>query len=236
VFALAHLFGFDLMPRIRNWKDLNFYRPAAGARYRHIDALFGEPGRNVIDWDLIESHYGDLMRVALSIQAGKISSVTLLRRLSTYSRRNNFYKAFREVGRVIRTIALLRFLSDAQLRTRTTAATNKVESYNHFVSWCRFGNRGIIADNDPDEQEKVIKFATLLANCVIFHTVVDMTAVIRDLIAEGWTITAEDLAVLSPYLTAHIQRFGVYSTDEVTLAPGAYDAHLDVALDLPAPG
>ena len=235
VFALAHLFGFDLMPRIRNWKDLNFYRPSAGARYRHIDALFGEPGRNVIDWDLIESHYGDLMRVALSIQAGKISSVTLLRRLSTYSRRNNFYKAFREVGRVIRTIALLRFLSDAQLRTRTTAATNKVESYNHFVSWCRFGNRGIIADNDPDEQEKVIKFATLLANCVIFHTVVDMTAVIRDLIAEGWTITAEDLAVLSPYLTAHIQRFGVYSTNEVTLAPGAYDAHLNVVLELPAP-
>jgi TnpA family transposase len=88
------------------------------------------------------------MRVALSIQAGKISSVTLLRRLSTYSRRNNFYKAFREVGRVIRTIQILRYLSDAQLRTRTTAATNKVESYNHFVSWCRFGNRGIVADND----------------------------------------------------------------------------------------
>ncbi|MGH3276614.1 MAG: Tn3 family transposase, partial [Streptosporangiaceae bacterium] len=78
VFALAHLFGFDLMPRIRNWKDLNFYRPSAGARYRHIDALFGEPGRNVIDWDLIENHYSDLMRVVLSIQAGKISSVTLL--------------------------------------------------------------------------------------------------------------------------------------------------------------
>jgi TnpA family transposase len=108
VFALAHLFGFELMPRIRNWKDFNFYRPAATARYRHIDDLFGDPGRNVIDWDLIESHYDDLMRVALSIQAGKISSVTLLRRLSTYSRRNNFYKAFREVGRVIRTVQLLR--------------------------------------------------------------------------------------------------------------------------------
>lgn len=218
------------MPRIRNWKDLNFYRPSADTTYRHIDALFGEPGRNVINWDLIETHYDDLMRVVLSIQAGKISSVTLLRRLSTYSRRNNFYKAFREVGRVIRTVALLRYLSDPQLRARTTAATNKVESYNHFVSWCRFGNRGIVGDNDPDEQEKIIKFGALLANCVIFHTVVDMTTVIRDLIAEGWEITAEDLAVLSPYLTAHIQRFGVYATDEVDLAPDAYNAHLGVGL------
>ena len=55
-----------------------------------------------------------------------------------------------------------------------------------------------------------------------------MTTVIRDLAAEGWTITAEDLATLSPYLTAHIQRFGAYATDEVTVAPDAYDADLDL--------
>jgi hypothetical protein len=83
--------------------------------------------------------------------------------------------------------------------------------------------------------EQVIKFATLLANCVIFHTVVDMTTVIRELIGEGWQITAEDLAVLSPYLTAHIQRFGVYATDEVALAPDAYNAHLGVELAAAAP-
>jgi TnpA family transposase len=178
----------------------------------------------------LENHYDDLMRVVLSIQEGKISSATLLRRLSTYSRRNNYYKAFREVGRVIRTIQLLRFLSDAPLRRRTTAETNKVESYNRFSSWCRFGNHGVIADNDPEEQEKVVKFSTLLTNAVIFHTTLDMMMVIRELIAEGWTITAEDLAVRSPYLTARIQRFGVYATDEVTLAPEAYDANLGVDL------
>jgi hypothetical protein len=31
VFALAHLLGFDLMPRIRNWKELTFYRPSKQA-------------------------------------------------------------------------------------------------------------------------------------------------------------------------------------------------------------
>ncbi|MDQ2790079.1 MAG: Tn3 family transposase [Actinomycetota bacterium] len=230
VYALAHLFGFELMPRVRNWRELNFYRPSAQARYRHIDALFGEPGRNVIDWDLIENHYQDLMRVVLSVAEGKISSATLLRRLSTYSRRNNFYKAFREVGRVIRTIQLLRFMSDPQLRRRTTAETNKVESYNRFSAWCRFGNAGVIADNDPEEQEKILKFSTLLTNAVIFHTTLDMMTVIRELIAEGWTITAEDLAVLSPYLTSRIQRFGVYATDELALTPDPFDARLALNL------
>jgi TnpA family transposase len=27
VFALAYLWGIELMPRIRNWKDLTFFRP-----------------------------------------------------------------------------------------------------------------------------------------------------------------------------------------------------------------
>jgi TnpA family transposase len=34
VYGLATLLGFDLLPRIRNWHDLIFYRPDAATRYR----------------------------------------------------------------------------------------------------------------------------------------------------------------------------------------------------------
>jgi hypothetical protein len=63
-----------------------------------------------------------------------------------------------------------------------------------------------------------------------------MMTVIRELVAEGWEITLDDLAVLSPYLTARIQRFGVYATDEVALAPEPFDARLgfDLGFDLAA--
>ncbi|MDW6064563.1 Tn3 family transposase [Streptomyces sp. FXJ1.4098] len=132
VFALAHLLGFDLMPRIRNWQELTFYRPSKQSEYVHIDALFGEPGKHVIDFDLIESQFRHLMRVAVSVREGTISSSTLLKRLRSGSRKNATYAAFREVGRVIRTVQLLRYLSDAPLRRRVTAATNKVESFNRF--------------------------------------------------------------------------------------------------------
>ena len=232
IYTLAHLMGFELMPRVRNWKDLIFYRPAAETVYTHIDALFGEPGRNVIDWDLIETHFRDLMRVAISIREGKVSSATLMRRLSSNSRRNHVYQAFREVGRVIRTVQLLRFLSDAPLRRRVTAATNKVESYNGFAQWLQFGKRGVLGDNDPDEQEKLMKFNQLLANCVIFHNTLDMMDVIRQLQAEGHTIEAADLAEIAPYTTGHLKRFGEYSTDELDLTPGDFDPHLDVDFDV----
>ncbi|MEU0632244.1 Tn3 family transposase, partial [Streptomyces sp. NPDC005989] len=228
VFAIAHLLGIDLMPRIRNWKDLLFFRPSRTAQYEHIDALFGEAGRNVIDWRLIETHFRDLMRVIISIREGTISSVLLLRRLRSGSRRNATYTAFREVGKVIRTVQLLRYLSDAPLRSRVTAATNKVEAFNGFSDWVRFGQHGTVAANDPVEQEKDVKFTSLLANLVIFHNTLDIADVVRDLQAEGHPVDPLDLAQVSPYLTEHIKRFGEYSTHELGITPDAYDARLDV--------
>ncbi|MFF8385598.1 Tn3 family transposase [Streptomyces kanasensis] len=228
VFALAHLLGFDLMPRIRNWKELTFYRPSKQTEYVHIDALFGEPGKHVIDFDLIESQFRHLMRVAVSVREGTISSSTLLKRLRSGSRKNATYAAFREVGRVSRTVQLLRYLSDAPLRRRVTAATNKVESFNGFSQWIGFGNRGVIADNDPIEQEKAMKFNALLTNAVIFHNALDIAEIVRQLLEEGWAIDPEDLAHISPYLTEHINRFGEYSTHELGIQPDAYDPKLDV--------
>ncbi|WP_324195407.1 transposase [Nocardia abscessus] len=226
VFTLATMFGFDLMPRIRNFADLTFFRASRHRIYPHIDALFGDRGRNVIDWTLIERHWRDLMQVALSISEGRLSSATLMRRLRSNSRKNRIYKVFREVGRSVRTVALLRYLADPALRARVTAATNKVESYHGFAKWLSFGNNGVLADNDPAEQEKLIKFNTLLANLVIFHNAVDITDVVRGLVAEGWTITADQLAALSPYLRAHISRFGAYATDELTHQPDPFDPTL----------
>ena len=230
VHALAHLFGFELLTRTRNWKDLTFYRPTADIRYAHIDALFGPAGANAINWQLIQTHWPVLMQIALSIRAGRLSSTLLLRRLGTESRKNNIYKAFRELGRVIRTITLLRFVSEPGLRQEITAATNKAEAFNGFSAWLRFGHDAI-ERNDPAEQEKIIKFNTLLANCVIFHTALDMTAVIRQLAADGWTIAPTALTALSPYITEPIKRFGEYATDGLTIAPAAFDPRLTLPRD-----
>ncbi|MGP3927807.1 Tn3 family transposase [Streptomyces sp. 8N616] len=156
------------------------------------------------------------------------SSATPLKRLRSGSHKNATYTAFREVGRVIRTVQLLRYLTDAPMRQRVTAATNKVESFNRFSQWVGSGNQGVIADNDPVEQEKAMKFNALLTNAVIFHNALDIAEIVRQMLEEGWEIAAEDLAHVSPYLTEHIKRFGEYSTHELGIEPEAYDPKLDV--------
>ncbi|MED7931249.1 Tn3 family transposase [Nonomuraea sp. LP-02] len=83
------------------------------------------------------------MQAAISISENQLSSATLMRRL--------------------------RYLADPGLRSRVTAATNKVETYNGFSQWPGFGN-----------------------NCVFAHNALELMDVVRALVAEVWPITAGD--------------------------------------------
>ncbi|NJM86127.1 MAG: transposase [Hydrococcus sp. RU_2_2] len=73
-----------------------------------------------------------MMRVVLSIKAGKVMPSTLLRKLSSYSKKNRLYQAFLELGKVVRTMFLLEYISNARMRQEITAITNIVEKYHHF--------------------------------------------------------------------------------------------------------
>ena len=209
VFALAHLLGIQLMPRIRNIRELIFFRPQPGRTYKNIQALFGE----AIDWKLISTHLHDMLRVTVSIKLGKITSSTILRRLGTYSRKNKLYFAFRELGKVVRTLFLLRYIDDAEVRQTIHAATNKSEEFNGFVKWAFFGGEGIIAENVLHEQRKIVKYNQLVANMIILHNVERMTRVLTQLRDEGVGVSAELLRGLSPFRTSHINRFGDYTLD-----------------------
>lgn len=76
-----------------------------------------------------------------------------------------------------------------------------------------FGGDGIISENDPEEQEKRIKYNDLVANAVIFQNVCDITLILWELSKEGYVFSKEDIVMLSPYLTRHIKRFGDYMID-----------------------
>jgi len=211
VFGLASLLGIKLMPRMRTWNDVTLYRVDRRTTYPHIDRLLTQ----VIDWDLIERHWQDMMQVVLSIQAGKVLPSMLMQRLGVYSRKNNLYRAFSELGRVERTIFLLEYISDTAMRQHIRAETTKVESYHAFTDWLAFGGP-VLRSGDPVEQEKRIKYRDLVANVVMLQNVVDMTNVLHDLQRDGMLITPELVAGMSPYLTEHLKRFGHYILDMET--------------------
>ncbi len=155
-------------------------------------------------------------------------------RCGNHSRKNSIYRAFRELGRAIRTTVLLRYLSEAGLRDQIAKATNKTEAFNGFSKWLAFGSNGLLTSRDPELQEKTIKFLNLVANSVVLSVAVDITEVLRQLAAEGWEIDPEDFAVLSPCRREVIRRFGDYVTEGLHVPPAPFDPRLDLVTMPPA--
>lgn len=71
----------------------------------------------------------------------------------------------------------------------------------------------VIKSGDPVEQEKQLKYASLVANAVMLSNVDDLTRVLSGMAADGHPVTPALVASLSPYVRRRILRFGRYALD-----------------------
>ena len=206
VFGLAHLLGVGLMPRIRNWKGLILFRPDKDTAYEHTDALFGD----AIDWKLVETHWKDLMRVVISVRAGKVLPSTLLRKLGNYSRKNRLYRAFREVGRVAKSLSLLSYVGDAAHRRRILVQLNRHEKRHELSRKVFHGQRGEVRKRYREGQEDQLGALGLVVNAVCLFNSLYLDEAIRRLRDHGEEVTDEDLARVSPLAREHVRVLGRY--------------------------
>ena len=166
-----------------------------------------------IDWRFSKKNLWALERALIDLRHTRIKVPR-----ARIRKMRALYLAYRELGRVVRSVFLLKYISDKQFREEIHANTNKVESFHHFAKWLNFGGE-ILQENDPEEQEKLIKYNNLVANALIFQNVIDQTHIIKNLMSEGFTVSPEDLKRLSPYQTAHVKRFGDYVVDLSQIPP-----------------
>ncbi len=80
---------------------------------------------------------------------------------------------------------------------------------NGFAKWFSFGG-DVLAVNDPDEQQKRLRYNDLIASAVILQNTADMMQALCDMEKEGIKVDVDDISFLSPYLTSNIKRFGDY--------------------------
>jgi TnpA family transposase len=209
VFGLAYLLGIELMPRIRRWQELTLYRSDSANSYTKIDTLFG----GTVNWALIQERYPQFMQLALAIQSGALAPSAVLARVNSYSTRNRFALALKELGNAVRTTYLLEWVMDESLRRTVHKGTTKIERHHKFSKHLTFGAGGHLRSNDPADQEKAIVYNELVTNAVALQNVVDQTQALHTLKSKGVNIRPADLAFLSPYATSKLKRFGDYPTD-----------------------
>jgi TnpA family transposase len=165
IFALSHLLGIEFAPRIKNFQEQNLYR-MEGIEVNPLANYSLKIGPE-INTELIKEQWDTLLRMAASIKLKHVSASALLRRLNSYSQQHPVYLALREMGRVIRTLFLLKYMDDEGLRKRIDHQLEKIESAHRFARAVFYANNGEIRFASKEEQLLTDACKRLIQNAII---------------------------------------------------------------------
>ena len=120
IFALCYLLGFYFMPRIRELKDQQLYRVDRESDYGVFTPLLSKTA----DLNIIQEQWEELLRVGISLKQRTAPAHVIVQRLISSFPADRLSKAFTNLGRILKTQYILRYLSDATLREKVQLQLN----------------------------------------------------------------------------------------------------------------
>ena len=207
-FAAFAMLGRRFSPRIRGIKKQRLYR--VDTRDDGVlGSLVGRADRK-IDTRGIADQWDRRGHVYASLESGHTTASVALRRLAGFSATNGFYRANRDLGRILKTEFLLQYMSEPALRTRIRRGLLKVEQMHALARDVFYGNRGRIDARELWEQMNSCSCLTLIVACIIYWQAKDMSRVIRRADPEGHGVELSLLRHVSPIEWDNIVLYGEY--------------------------
>ena len=209
-FAFCRLLGFHLMPRLKAIARQKLSRPDAGQpdTYPNLQRVLGKP----IDWELISQHYDQMVRYVTAVRLGTAETETVLRRFTRNNVQHPTYKAFAELGKVVKTIFLCRYLDSEGLRREINEGLNVVEQWNSANDFIFFARQGEFASNRREDHEISMLSLHLLQNCMVYINTLMLQQI---LVQPHWAgrLDVRDLGALTPLIWEHVNPYGRFELD-----------------------
>jgi TnpA family transposase len=204
-FAFSHLLGFELLPRLKAINKQVLYVPNSGdaKRYQNIEPILTRP----INWDLIAQQYDEMVKYTTALKLGTAESESILRRFRRQSIQHPTYLALAELGKVIKTLFLCRYLHSLELRQEIHEGLNVIESWNNANSFIFYGKGGEVATNQLEDQELSVLCLHLLQLCLVY---VNTLMFQRVLVETAWLkrMDKTDFRALTPLVFNHVNPYG----------------------------
>jgi TnpA family transposase len=209
VFALFHLLGLKLAPRLRDFPDRRLAFFGKPGVWKGLSPLMGKP----INEEVILSHWDDVVRLAASVKNGSVKPSALLRKLGAYRQQNRLYLALGEIGRIERTLFMLDWIENPQLRQECQAGLNKGEARHTLAKAVFAHSQGRINDRSPDAQQKRAMALNLVIASIIHWNTMYMNKAADHLRRAGKLPNPSLLKHVSPLGWTHINLTGDYVWD-----------------------
>jgi TnpA family transposase len=215
VFALCSLLGFRFCPRLRDFHDRRLVSIAAPSAYPGLASIMGRKVRA----DVVKEHWGEILRLVASLNAGHAAPSAMLRKLAAYERQNQLAVALQEVGKIERTLFMLDWLENPALRRRCQAGLNKGEQRHALTqAICTF-RQGRIAERTHDAQQYRASGLNLVIAAIVWWNSTYMADAVDHLRAAGENAPDDLLAHTSPVGWEHIAFSGDFLWDRAAALP-----------------
>ena len=210
VFALCRMLGFRFAPRIRGITRKYLYTVEPLTADKALQPLI----QGTIEAELVIPNWDGMRHLSASIRHSSVSASLMMRKLASYPKQNQLALAFREVGKLERTIFVLTYLLDLSLQRRNLRGLNKGEAiWGAARAISNIGRDGEMYDRDFDAQMNRASSIMLLVAMVSAWNTVYLDKVVNTLRAKGEEVPDEYLAHISPLGWQHINLLGRYEFD-----------------------
>jgi len=165
------------------------------------------------------------LRLATSIRQGSVTASLMVRKLASCPRQNGLAVALRELGRIERSLFVLDWLQNVDLRHRVQSELNKGEARNALARAVFFNRLGEIRDRGFEQQRHRASGLNLITAAIVLWNTVYLSRAVEHLRGQGEVIDETLLASLSPLGRDHINLMGDYVwSSEQRLKAGEYRA------------
>jgi len=206
VFGLFWLLGYQNRPRLADLGDAKLSRIDRKADYGPFNSL----DKGSINIVLIQKNGPDLIRLAGSLKLGHLKAAGIMRTLQVRDKPTTLARALSEIGRIAKTIHILRYIDDSAFRRRILIQLNHTELRHRLGRRIHHGERGEIRSPLRQGQEEQLGCLGLALNAVVHWNSIYMQAAIQQLRRDGMEVHDEDVSHLSPLIWRHLTFLGRY--------------------------
>lgn len=210
IFAVTHLLGISFAPRIADFRSQYLYSFDNVASVKKLGYKI-VPNKK-INTKLISENWDGILRLISTLKTREVTASQLFRRLSSYSREHSLYKALKEFGKIIKTLFLLKYIDDVDLRKQIQKMLNKVESSNKLADAVFHGKDKEFRYAEKDEQLIADACKRLIENSIICWNYAYLTK----LVSEAKTEEQKEI------LISTIRNRSVLAWEHINLS-GTYD-------------
>jgi TnpA family transposase len=167
-------------------------------------------GDRTIHLEWIEDQWDRMGQFCASLETGHTTASVALKRLVSFSPKNQFYRANRELGRVFKTEFILQYNSDASLRRRIQRGLLKGEQLHDLAKDVFYGKRGKVSARDLQQQTSTTSCLILILACLIYWQAKEMGHVLTQYNPEADGVDPSLLSHISPIGWDNVILYGEY--------------------------